>query len=555
MIKEILIILIIFIVFMIIYSLILSRKAFGSISDNWDKYRRSPLFMPFTRYFNKATSKVVSKSKIYSAKGVSELKKASDDLKSVGGSFTTWNTFQIIQDSIENMQNFYDKIINAVYNSMIIPLLRANDEISSILSNYFGDIKTLKVLFNLIMAAYKRIVGNVFENIEKLNGSMQFYQMKMMDMFKRSMSINVLNMFYGESVALTMQSVITGPLLEMSIFYPIFGVLTIFFIILCIACIVILIIHYFCQAPTWGACSIVTIPSILWTCIPCAICFGKDTPVQLKDSVKSIQYIYEHQLCGTELVGGGIIESILKFDIRNTSRQLYRYNDILVSGEHMVYENNVPIRVKNSCSSRLVNTDEEYIYCLITSNRKIVINNCVFADFMESDDIPTTLHTYRLVEKALNETKQCIQTNKDIDHLYQWGLSKHTCIKMKNNSLKYIEDIGIGDTTTSGKVTGIVVHLAKPITMFSYKDHVLSGSQMIYEDGIWLRVHQSKYSTPCEYQENVVYSITTETNRLELQDGTIVTDYFELDENDKTVDQVHNINLQSMIPSLQPMTP
>ena len=164
MIKEILVILIIFIVFMIIYSLILSRKAFGSISDNWDTYRRSPLFMPFTRFFNKATSKVVSKSKVYSAKGVDELKKASDDLKSVGGSFTTWSTFQIISDSIENMQNFYDKIINAVYNSMIIPLLRANDEISGILGNYFGDIKTLKVLFNLIMTAYKRIVGNVFEN-------------------------------------------------------------------------------------------------------------------------------------------------------------------------------------------------------------------------------------------------------------------------------------------------------------------------------------------------------------------------------------------------------
>ena len=548
MIKQILIILIVFVIFMIIYSLILSRKAFGSISDNWHKYRKSPIFMPFTRLFNKVKSDVPNKSKIYTEKGVAELKKATDDLKSVGGSFTSWQTFQIISESVENMQNFYDKIINAVYNSFIIPLLRANEEISSILGNFFGDIKTLRVIFNMIMLAYKKIVGNVFENIEKLNSSMQFYQMKMMDMFKRSMSINVLNMFYGESVALTMQSIITGPLLEMTIFYPIFGVLTVFFIIMCIGCIVLLIFHKLCLAPTWGTCSVFTIPSILMWCIPCAICFGKDTPIQLKHSLESIQHLFDNKSLGVELYGGGIIHSVLKFDIRNTSRQLYKYNDILVSGDHMVYINNNPIRIKNISTAKLVNTDEDYIYCLITSNRKIYINHQWCSDFMESDDISTTLITYRMIVEKLNNTEQIITTDDDINHLYQWGVAKHTLIKMKDHSTKKINDIIIGNTTTCGKVTGIVVHHAPPIKMFNYKNNIISGSQIIYENGIWLRAHQSKYAIPYNYTDTFVYSITTEQNTLELEDGTIITDYFELDENDLVVDKIHNLNLESMKP-------
>ena len=547
MIKQILTILIVFIIFMIIYSLILSRKAFGSISDNWHKYRHSPIFMPFTRLFNKANSEVRSKSKIYSEKGVDELKKATTDLKSVGGSFSSWQTFQIISDSIQNMQHFYDKIINAVYNSFILPLISANEEISGILGNFFGDMKTLTFIFNMIMAAYQQIVGNVFENIEKLNSSMQFYQMKMMDMFKRSMSINVLNMFYGESVALTMKSVIEGPLLEMSIFYPIFGVLTIFFIIMCIACVVIIIYNFICMPPTWGMCQLFTVPAILMTCIPCAICFGRDTPIQLKHSIESIQSIFDNKSLGIELYRTGIIQSVLKFDIRDTSRQLYKYNDILVSGDHMVYEHNHPIRIKNASTSRLINTNEDYIYCLITSTRKIYINHQWFSDFMESDDIYTTLRTYEMVVEKLNDTDKIITTNDDINHLYQWGVATDTLIKMKGGLTKKINDVSIGEYTISGKVTGIVIHHAPVIQMFSYNNNIVSGSQLIYENGIWLRTHQSKYAIPYNYTDPFVYSITTESNRIELNDGTIITDYFELNENDKTIDTIHNINLQSMI--------
>ena len=525
--------------------MILSKKTFIHISDNWFSYRKSPIFMPFVSFFNKSKKKANDKSKVYSAEGIKELKKATTDLKSVGGSFTNWQTFQIISESINNMQNFYNRLVNAVYDTFVVPLLNANQEISGILGNYFGDMKTLKLVFNTIMLAYKQIVGNVMENIEKLNGSMQFYQMKIMDMFKRSMSINVLNMFYGETIALTIQSIITGPLLEMAIFYPIFGILTIFFIIMCIACLYILIFNYICEGPSWEGCKVFTVPAILMTCIPCAICFGKDTPIQMINTVMTIENIYKNMYVGYKIQGGGEIHSVLKFDIRKTSRVLYNYNGIIVSGDHMVYENKNPIRIKDSKKSKIVQTDEEYIYCLITDNRKIFINNQCFADFMESDDIDTTLQTYNLVTKKINESDVIIETNDDINHLYQWGLSVDTQIHMKKGNKK-IQDIQIGDMTSKGIVTGLVTHYSKPINMYSYKNTILSGSQMIFENGIWLRVHQSKYSEPVQYTHKYVYSITTETNRIELENGILVTDYFELDENDDVFDKIHDLNLDSM---------
>src|SRR5690606_8402060 len=110
-------------------------------------------------------------------------------------------------------------------------------------------------------------------------------------------------------------------------------------------------------------------------------CFPKDTLIKMMNgSLKPIQDIK----IGDEIMMDGLVEST----IHNHGK--YRLSDYLgvrVSGGHAVFEAKEFIRVKDSINAIETDEYEETVYNLVTENHAILINNIMFADYDETDDL------------------------------------------------------------------------------------------------------------------------------------------------------------------------
>jgi hypothetical protein len=118
-------------------------------------------------------------------------------------------------------------------------------------------------------------------------------------------------------------------------------------------------------------------------------CFDPNTILTLADGK---QYTMETVPLGSKLQDGGKVFAILKVD--NIKKEpLYKITtnnqDIYVTGEHFVFDNDIKywIQVKNYNKAIIQpNLIPEYFSCIITSNRRIPIDNEIFWDW-EDDEL------------------------------------------------------------------------------------------------------------------------------------------------------------------------
>ena len=482
-------ILLVLFVYYCIYTYIVIKNNRAYINENWNEFRCKPYIVPITFLFGKP-------------KGMNP-----------------------IDGTISNANTCFWEMANKLAVpkfDFITPMLKG---MIDILNSLGSSMDSLKKMVGNIFKFLLKIAWDVRNRMEGMQEAMAYNFLKMYNAFKRMNSSFVMNMFMAQSLVTSLTSISNSFIRGMADFASSVGVDMTYFL-------------FGRLADKW-------FPKLVNPFK--AVCFAGSTPVAMKDNtVLTIKELFDNKPLGNMLYGNGIIHSVLKFDIRNTNKKLYNYNNTIVSGHHMVYENNIPIRVKDSTNSQMIETNEEFIYCLVSSNRKLFINNQWFGDFMESTDLDTIYITYQFIMKQLNSTENIVITDEDIDHLYQWGLAINTSIRMKNGEIKNIQDIEIGDCVSTGLVTGKIIHSSQPIQLYSYKGSLLSGSQAIYENGLWIRTHQSKYSKKIDYNYPEIYSITTETNRIELENGIVVADYFEVNEDSDDIDKIHEMNIKSM---------
>lgn len=118
-------------------------------------------------------------------------------------------------------------------------------------------------------------------------------------------------------------------------------------------------------------------------------CFHPNTNITLANGK---QYTMENIPLGSELSDGGKVFAVLKVD--NTKKEpLYKIKgkseDIFVTGEHFIFdkETNKWIQVKDYKNSTVQNElIIDYFSCLITTNRRIPIDNELFWDW-EDDEL------------------------------------------------------------------------------------------------------------------------------------------------------------------------
>ena len=103
---------------------------------------------------------------------------------------------------------------------------------------------------------------------------------------------------------------------------------------------------------------------------------------------------------------------------------------------------------------------------------------------------------------------------------------KGTLITMTDGSTKPVEQVDLGDEVAEG---GSVFAVGRFLNteLYDYKGIKVSGSHMVNEDGVWMRVRDTKHGKSLGDDENTVYVFGCENRRI-LINGILFTDYFEI---------------------------
>jgi hypothetical protein len=283
------------------------------------------------------------------------------------------------------------------------------------------------------------------------------------------------------------------------------------------------------------------------------LCFDGNTEINILNGLtKKIKNIK----IGDILSKSSKVIGTLEFSSDNVD--MYNYNNIIVSGSHLIKENNEWIRIADSdLSKRIDNYCGAKIYCLITTNNIIEIGDYIFRDYIELNDNYTNSKMKRYILEHLNNNDYNKRIN--IGSYYTFGFKCDTKIKMTNGKSKSIEDIKIGDNTIDGNVYGIV-KLVNTSNIYTDGTNYFSGNNIVKTNidkdkcevnNKWDLVCNSnkyrycarkcsrKYGGNC----NILYHISTDTGIVTLENGLQFTDF------DETTDENVNDRIDKMIES------
>ena len=222
-------------------------------------------------------------------------------------------------------------------------------------------------------------------------------------------------------------------------------------------------------------------------------CFHHNTLVKTNktnksfDKIKKISFRKETDLIGIQL-------------FKNTEKiTFYQYKSDLVTGTHQIYYNNKWCLVKNCPLANLTTHYQEFLYCLSTSNNRIITPSATYLDWEE-----TSLRGGLLTEKKTNLKRlNGVPTPYHIRHLYREGFPIVNCLDF--NQLKLL-------LHKNNKITGIGVWRANKNTIWYFhkdKKYLISGSTLCYYQNKWIPVYQ--HSQFIRVKVNIPYVIHFQT--------------------------------------------
>jgi len=177
------------------------------------------------------------------------------------------------------------------------------------------------------------------------------------------------------------------------------------------------------------------------------MCFDKNTQLKMKDGKKKkISDIRVGDLLWNEN------KVTAKLALDSMHMEMYNLKDIIVSGEHFVYYQDLKIPVKSHpLSKKILNYKDPVIYCLNTTKKYIEVSNYVFSDWDE------------IYDKEVDKLRQNLPTDaiiKDKEWIHRYfdsGFCANTILTTIRGEKVQIKDILIRDKLDGGEtITGIV---------------------------------------------------------------------------------------------------
>jgi len=244
-------------------------------------------------------------------------------------------------------------------------------------------------------------------------------------------------------------------------------------------------------------------------------CFDENTKLKTNDnknvSIKDIKL-------GTKLQDGSIITSKMKMAAKG--HDMYKINNMIISGNHRIIDNKKLIPVKEHPESRKIRYNKPYIYCINTSSKYIMIDGYKFTDYDDLDNDEMHELKYMFSNKNLKPA--------DLHKKYEGGFVKETEVQLYNGEKKSINQLEINDKLQNGEfVVGIIEIDGKEIDLYKYHLHnleIIGGKNLYLYDLNLGNVHNISNTLLQEKindKHEKLYSIVTNTGMFNLDNYTI----------------------------------
>jgi hypothetical protein len=417
------------------------REQRQEIINNWTEYKCRPYIIPIAGYFK-------------------------------GDNFFKY-TFQNFNEC-----NWF--ISKNYFNKLTEPIRYTIDIIKNILYDMLKAVNKLREMAKVLRTLFSQLIGQVFEKLTLSVSTAQFYSEKLRNLIKKQYAIFQMIYFYLETLRMTFDGFLNGPMPIFLLFMMIFGLLTAFFIAICLLC----------PIPFVG----------IFACPICAFCFREDTLIKLDNNtqieindIRLNDRIYPNQ----KVLG--------KINIKfNLPVNLYNICNTWVSESHLCYVSNVAFRVSDLNPTESCKVSN--IVSLVTETHKIYSNDNIFGDYCEIENHEIDV---------LWNTKILVDLNPDLE------------IAVDNNYCAYPTGFLLqleNNNNTMGHVEHLIIE--NNVVLYDYNGIICSGNNLVFENNRWIRVSNTNAIIYAGNHDNVLYHNIDINGVIEFK-GFIFRDFLE----------------------------
>ena len=391
-------------------------------------------------------------------------------------------------------------VLTKPLNSVLKGFNRGISSIMRILNVFRNMAKVMREMF-------ASLVENTMNRLKNSYGAMIYLQEKLKVMIKKQVAVFSILSQMLQILPFIFYSFANGPITGFGYWVTNYIAFTVVVIVVCLLCV-------------FGG------PFVkLVTCPICMVCFLPDTNIELENGRTRIDQIK----VGQNIKDGKVL-GVIK--IKKDKFKIFNYKNTFATGDHLVFENEKWVRVKNSQNSGSMIKETE-LYCLITDNNKIWSNGNLFRDYSETYNSEVGLKVDYMITKFVNKNINILKTEDDIYHTYYGGFGSDTLVK-DNDTIKpisyYIEN-GIPENSN---IVGVIEIENESAINYLYKNVVVSGSVLVFEENQWIRVHQSEYSIDTNHQKT--YNLITKNNIINVVNKNEIIKFRDFNEtNDKQI--------------------
>jgi len=335
-------------------------KERNSIKNDWENQKCSPYILPFAGYINAPPNT-----------------SATD--------FTLSNFTECVQSEIKSMTEISlspATMLTDALNALFAILL---DCINAIVAMIDFIRTSLNELFNAIYQFFIALSIPIVQTMYGVNSIMQrIMSIMYVVIMIFGLCVSVFQNLYGSAMEIFIASYIVflAVFVALMFFLPFTLVAVVVMLVLLLVMLALIIIFMLFYETIFSALPMY-VPGTPSIKSPSHKCFAKNTLLKLKNGEQTkIQKIK----IGSILEDGGIV--IAKLKISSHDVNMFDLNGVIVSESDYVsltkYKNhnkNIWVQVKDHFLAKPVTYNNPYIYCLITSTKKIVVNNMFFLDW------------------------------------------------------------------------------------------------------------------------------------------------------------------------------
>ena len=261
-------------------------------------------------------------------------------------------------------------------------------------------------------------------------------------------------------------------------------------------------------------------------------CFIAGTKVTMSDgTLKNIENI----VVGDKVKGHKEDNTVIKLDpTLLADRKLYSFNN----NEHYFFTSEHPFMTEEGWKSikpeKTKERDGIELYNQLKGELKVGDKLVTDNDIVEIKDIKSKeinnpdmpLYNFNVSNDSSYIADDYVVHNKGC-------FIKGTLVTMADGSTKPVEQVDLGDEVAEG---GSVFAVGRFLNteLYDYKGVKVSGSHMVNEDNVWMRVKDTKHGKSLGDDLNTVYVFGSENRRI-LINGILFTDYFEVNEQDQLI--------------------